>query len=42
MQNLYLNEMCLERSLWKKFNKSIKKYGVGFYPEILTLVFRKE
>ncbi|MFX1500030.1 MAG: class I SAM-dependent methyltransferase [Promethearchaeota archaeon] len=27
--------------VWKKLNKRIKKNGVGFYPEILVLIFKK-
>ncbi|MFX0001060.1 MAG: class I SAM-dependent methyltransferase [Candidatus Hodarchaeota archaeon] len=29
------------QKVWSKFNKKIKRYGLGFYPEILVLIFKK-
>ena len=28
--------------VWKKFSKKIERYGLGFYPEILILIFKKK
>ncbi len=30
------------KKVWNKFIQKIKKYGLGFYPEIMTLIFKKE
>ena len=30
------------KKVWDKLRNKIKKYNFGFYPEILTLIFKKD